>query len=362
MANRGYHSYRGRRKGKKSIVFLLLVLALACGFIYVQRYISYSDDGSIQLQIPFLENVLTETPDEPAAPDEKPQMEVVVEKEPAKEPEKPVEQPVEAPMEVSEYRLKGFSTVPVDSAAVAAELTAAGANGFVCSLRDNTGRVFYDSVSALRSAVTNPAAAAALQELCALADTVSVAKLNAFHDSYFAWANMESAGICQSTGHIWYDNLSYHWLEPEKQKAREYVIALAVECAQMGFDQILLEEMCYPSAGNLHKINYAGNSMAKADALALFLTELRMALEPYGTEIALLVDSRAFDAAANADYVQNSGQDLARLAPLVDAIYVNTADFAAAQAALTAAVGDDGQPALVPVTAEAMAEGSWYIP
>ena len=36
---------------------------------------------------------------------------------------------------------------------------------------------------------------------------------------------------------------SYFWLDPDKEAAREYVIALALECAQMGFDELLLEEM-----------------------------------------------------------------------------------------------------------------------
>lgn len=361
MANKGYHSYRGRRRGGKSIFLLLLVLVLACGFIYVQRYITYSDDGSIQFDIPFLREEAPEVPDEPVIPDQKPEMDLVVEKEPVTGLEKPAEEGIVAQPLAVDYHLKGLAALPADSAALEAELTLSGANGFVYTLRDNTGRVFYDSVAALRSAVNGPAATAALQALCALEDTVSVAKLNAFHDSYYAWANMESAGICQGTGHIWYDNLSYHWLEPEKEKAREYVISLAVECAQMGFDQILLEEMCYPSSGNLYKINYAGNSMAKPDALALFLTELRTALEPYGTEIALLIDERALDAAANAEYVQNSGQDLTRLAPLVDAVYVNTADVAAAESALAAVVGEEPPPVLIPIAAAA-STGNWYVP
>lgn len=366
MANKGYHSYRGRRKGGKSIFLLLLILVLACGFIYLQRFITYSDDGSIQFDLPFLEKEVTEVPDEPVVPDEKPEMDLIVDQGGSAETEKPdkvepVPQPAPQPV-AAEYHLKGLAALPTDSAALEAELTLAGANGFVYTVRDNTGRVFYDSVAALRSAVNGAATATALQGLCALEDTVSVAKLNAFHDSYYAWANMESAGICQSTGHIWYDNLSYHWLEPEKEKAREYVISLAVECAQMGFDQILLEDMCYPSSGNLYKIDYTANSMAKPDALALFLTELKMALEPYGTGVALLADERALDAAANAEYVQNSGQDLARLASLVDAVYVNTADAAAAEAALAAAVGEEEPPVLVPVAAAAAPAGNWYIP
>lgn len=358
MASRGYHSYRGRRRGKKSgALFLVLVLLLACGFMYAQRYITYSDDGTIRFDLPFLRGEEPqEQPDEPEMPQEQPEMDLVVE---------PIEaDPIQEPEEAAAvaYRVKRLTALPESGAALREELVLTGANGFAYVLRDNTGRVLYDSSAALHSAVDAEVTMTALQALCEEEDLLSVAVLNALHDSYYAWANMETAGICQSTGHIWYDDLSYHWLEPEKDKAREYVIDLAVECAQMGFDQLLLEELCYPGSGNLAKIDYSGNSMEKPDALALLLTELRQALEPYETKLALRVDPRALDAENNAAYVESSGVELSRLAPLVDAIYVETDDPAAAVAALSAAVGEEEPPLLVPVSAEPAAEGSWYMP
>lgn len=359
MANKGYHSYRGKRQGRNGKVLLLvLVLLLACGFLYVQRYITYSDDGSIRLDLPFLREQQTDAPEEPVAPETQPEVDLVVEPGPVSVPEQP-EEPEPVPVAC---RVKGLEALPGDRTALGEELASVGANGFVYTLRDNTGRVFYDSAAALRSAVEAAVSATALEELCGAEDVLSVARLNALHDSYYAWANMESAGICQSNGHIWYDELSYHWLEPEKDKAREYVIALAVECAQLGFDQILLEELCYPSGGDLSKIDYSGDTMEKADALALLLTELRQALEPYGTQLALLIDQRALDPAGNAAYVEASGVELSRLAPLVDAVYVETADAAAAAEVLAAVVGEEEPPVLVPIGGEPTEDGSWYIP
>ena len=358
MANKGYRSYRGRRRGGKSMVLpiLVLILALACGFLYAQKFITYSDDGSIRFDLPFGQSQMPQGAEETTAA-ESPSVDVVVEKEQENRSEEPSDHRQLPDSADREYRLKGFYTLPVD---MDAELASCGANGFVFTLRDHTGRVFYDSVAALRSAVTDPVSSAALRELCAREDVISVAKLNTFHDSYYAWTNMESAGICQSTGHIWYDNLSYHWLEPEKEKARDYVISLAVECAEMGFDQILLEDLRYPADGTLGKIDYTGNSMEKSDALALFLTELRIALAPYGTEIAILLDERAVG--GNVDYVENSGQDLARLLPLVDAVYVDTQDLSAARASLAAAAGEGELTALIPVISEGAESGSWYLP
>ena len=149
--------------------------------------------------------------------------------------------------------------------------------------------------------------------------------------------------------------MSYFWLDPAKEQARSYVTSLAVECAQMGFDELLLEEMTYPTSGKLQKISYKGNTIGKTDALVLFLTELKAALEPYGVRLGLLVGEDLINAGSNTE----SGQDLAALLPLVDAVYTTTGDPAGAQAILDAAAGGDG-PDLVPLTA-APQEGQWCI-
>ena len=107
--------------------------------------------------------------------------------------------------------------------------------------------------------------------------------------------------------------------------------------------------------------------------LSCFLTELRAALEPYGTKVSLLVDGRLLTAEGDPAYAETTGLDLTELLPLVDAVYTETADLEAAQAALEALAGEGEAPALVSLTAapaegsdggtEALpAAGNWYIP
>lgn len=359
MGTKGYQSYRGRRKKRGSglVILLVLVLLAACAFIFLQNYVTYADDGSWYIDLPFFRGEST-TPEETQDGGEELQQEVNVvidqpdEEEETDEPPEPV---------YEERRLVELTQLPGDGAALRASLEQAGANGFVYPVRDNTGRVFYTSAASIRSAVADGAAGAeTLTELCGQEGVISVARFNCFHDSYYAWTNMESAGICQSTGYIWYDNLSYHWLDPDKQAARDYVISLALECAEMGFDELLLEDMCYPASGKLEKIDYSGNSMGKTDALAEFLTELRKALEPYGTKVSLLLDERLLAAQGDEAYVSASGLELARLLPLVDAVYARVEDESAASGVLAAA-GEGTAPALVRVVSEAADSGSWYL-
>jgi len=356
MANKGYQSYRGRRGGRGRLLVCLLVLILlaACAFIFLQRYVTYSDDGSFYWDLPFFQK------EEPTpAPDTDgggagQDVNLIIDEPEDPEPEPPAASPYGA------RRLVELAALPADGAALSGLLGETGANGFACTLRDNTGCVYFDSAAAIPTAVKDTAMKGAdLSALCAVEDVVSVARLNCFHDSYYAWGNMESAGICQSTGYIWYDNLSYHWLDPAKEQARRYVISLALECAQLGFDELLLEEVCYPASGNLNKIDYSGNELGKTEALVRFLTELREALSSYDVKLSLLLSERLFTAEGG-EYAAESGQDLTQLLPLVDAVYVPAADMAAAQDALAAASGENEPPVLIPITETAGNGENWY--
>lgn len=359
---KGYQSYRGRRSAgaRLLIAALVIILVAACGFLLAQEYIAYTDDGRMYLDLPFARIDLPGPPapadqtqgdgapedgtpggQEPAPP-ETPAVELVVE--PSPEPAAPPE-PAEEPY--GERRLTALEVLPADAGALSAQLAAAGANGFLYQVRDNTGAVRYASAAALDKAVAaDGPGMAQVKALCA-GEGLAVAQFNCLHDSYFAWENMKEAAVCQRNGFVWYDNRSYHWLDPEKSLARSYVISLAVECAQMGFDELVLEELAYPSSGRTGKIDYSGNAMTKGEALTLLLEQMRSALEPYGVRLSLMVTEELLLAGGD----EASGQDLAALLPMVDAVYVDTADPAAAKARLTELAGENA-PALVVMGAD----------
>jgi len=142
---------------------------------------------------------------------------------------------------------------------------------------------------------------------------------------------MAGSGICQASGYIWYDNLSSYWIDPSKEAARAYLIAVASECVEMGFDELILTEFGYPTKGNLSQIDYSGLGMSKEDALELFLSELR---ESVGEEIVISVEVSEETVLAGGDSA--AGIDLARLAVSVDRICVAASDRAAVEEAFSA--------------------------
>ena len=91
-------------------------------------------------------------------------------------------EPAEEPY--GDRRLLGLDAPPADAETLNALLAQTGANGFVCSLRDNAALVYYTSTAALRDAVASGAAAAhTLSKLCTDTETLAGDRLNSFHDS-----------------------------------------------------------------------------------------------------------------------------------------------------------------------------------
>ncbi len=363
---KGYQNYRGRRSlgSWLLIILLVLVLAAACLFLFAQLNASYADDGRIYLELPYFGRVYLPTPapsqpeeeedPEPAAP---PVQLVIDDPEPTPEPEpEPEPEPVDL---FGEHHLAELSALPGDGVELTQGLAAQGASGFVYTVRNNAGEIFWASPTGQPKAVkTGEEETERLRAFCGTEGLLSVARFNVLHDSYYAFANMKDAAICQKGGYVWYDNHSYHWLEPEKELARQYVTGLAAECAQLGFDELLLEELCYPTRGNTYKIGYQNNTMEKKDALAQLLTEIRAAVEPYGTKVSLLLT----EAQLAGENQEESGVDLATLLPLVDGVYVQAADPAAALAALAAPEGAESWPEVVLMTAEPGENENWCIP
>lgn len=382
MALKGYNSYRGRQGAWRVFftVLLVLILLAACAFLFLQRFVTFSDDGTFHLELPefaFLDRIMGDREDDTQPEQnvnlvigttdeesEKTGEENGEENREDQEQQKSEDEPaVQIPQTkpYSPLRLLGFPTLPGDETALAAELDSVGADGFVFTAKADEGAVCFTSAVAMPDAVNSDAVSGELlSRLCAREGIYTVAKINCFHDSLYAFANMEAAGICQKNGYIWYDYGLGHWLEPEKEAARRYVIDLALECAQLGFDELMLEDVRYPVAGKLYKIDYSKNTMEKTDALVQFLTQLRTELEPYGVRLSLLLPEAEVN--GTAEDGETTGFSAEKILPLVDAVYTVTADAEATKTAMAVILGDASVPTLIPIVEDETAEGGWYLP
>ncbi|MBQ2830608.1 MAG: hypothetical protein IJF15_06295 [Oscillospiraceae bacterium] len=333
---KGYNSYSGRRSGGRGFLVILLLLLLigALAFLFIQRYVVYEDGGGIRIDLPFFKAEDDPPPanDPPPAPPE----ELTV----GTQDEAPTEPPAEedpAPVPLVVGKMVVFDPAILHGGWEAALEAAAqgGANAFVLPLKESDGILRYpSSLTSALAAQTTSADSAAEEALAGLLDSdlYAVARINALHDNAFARANMTAAAICQLTGYVWYDHYSTHWLDPNKVAARAYIVEIAEECADMGFDEILFDEFRFPDKGRMNRIDTSAMTMTKPEALALLADELRAALDARGVKMSVVVRAEVLESGAN----ETSGETVEMLFEKFDNVYVEGSleAFAALQSQL----------------------------
>lgn len=322
----GYRNYRGRSPKWKAVlaVVLVLVILAAIAVIRLQQYIVYDETGTPHL--PLLWQEQPDTPDTPGT----------------------VDITIEEPEQMQ--TLQGFfAPVPLgrenwSHAYRQAEETFA-CNAVAVTLKDSQGNVYFNSAAALPGTVqvVEEETDAALDAVLSLAEQGgpalhTIACLSCFHDPKAAGSDVEGMGLKNTGGYIFYDGNNSQWLDPGKPAARQYLCEIAKEAASMGFDELLLTDVSYPTEGKLDKIYYGDT--AREENLRTFLEELRAALEPYGTALSIEVPAEVITEGADSD----AGLALADIAPLVDRIYARAApeQIEALTAAVEAAEGSAG--------------------
>ena len=358
-STKGYHSYHGKAGAGKIILIVLLCLILlaAVGFLFLQRYAVYGSDGSVRFDLPWKQQT-GEPVEQPSIPD---RVEEQTPDEPDSAPELVVDEP-EEPVKPELTELHGVElseSVLRGSADAVLAAIPESANAVALRVKNARGELLY--ASALQdaidvNAVKGGSGANAVIEALTGSGVYTIARINATHDSLYAFAHMADAGVLQLNypGYIWYDPDSTFYLAPEKSAARAYIVSVARECAELGFDELLFDEFSYPTRGRLNNIDESARTVSRSAALAQLAAELRSGTEEYGVRLSVQLDAATVLAGGN----ETAGQDLAALAGAFDRIYVETT--AEQLPALTAAL-EPYDAELVPILSEAPAEGSYLL-
>lgn len=337
---RGYSSYRGRgRKGKIFLAILLILIILgSVGFIMAREHMRYDADGNLHFDLPW-DKGTSDPVEAPGDPD------VVI-----REPEQTaVKTPVRGTLLAAKpltMEDQETAETPLSEAAVTA-----------VTLKDSAGRVYFDSSAAVTGAVSvKPDTGEALNDLTARTDVTAAARIACFHDPKAANADVEGMGLKNTGGYIFYDGNNSQWLDPAKPEARQYLTGIIREAAALGFDEILLTDVSYPTEGKLDKIAYG--EVDRQAQLGAFLAEVRLALEGYDVTLSVELPETAVLNGAE----ETSGASLAQFAPHVDRLYaVTTSDRTTALSALAAAA--EGTPDFVAELSayDPEVKGSWLL-
>ena len=175
----------------------------------------------------------------------------VAEPEPAPEPE-----PTPGTAIVAGSWAEVDVTTLTDEAAITAaaqQLAAQGAVYAVVPLKDTAGSLYYASQvpAAAGSVAANPVDAAAIARVFKANGITPVAQLAAFRDPAGARADHAMAIRYKGQEYLWLDNKASAggnpWLNPYAAETVQYIGDLIAEVHAAGFDQVLLENVQFPS-------------------------------------------------------------------------------------------------------------------
>jgi hypothetical protein len=196
-------------------------------------------------------------------------------------------------------------------------------NAVVIDIKGDKGLLTYKSDAPLATTIgANDAPTirdwpAFMQDLKAR-NIYAIARIVVFKDNYLARAHPEWA-VKTDAGELWLDREGLPWLEAFHEGVWDYNIALAVEAAQRGFDEIQFDYVRFPTDGRLSNIVYSqpiDDPAVRKAAINGFLAKADQALEPYGVKLA--VDVFGYTTWHRGDF--RIGQDLSEMAAHLDVL------------------------------------------
>lgn len=193
-------------------------------------------------------------------------------------------------------------------------------NAMVIDLKDSSGLVFYDTkvqlahdIGAVRPMFDPKAVLETLHER----GIYVIARIVVFEDPILAEQRSEWA-IKRADGSLWRTWNGLAWVNAHRSEVWDYDTALALEAAELGFDEIQLDYIRFPSDGVLAEAEYGveHNTETRMAAIRDFLTQVNAALAPTPAYLGVDVFGLAFWELSDGGI----GQNLETIVPLVDYI------------------------------------------
>ncbi len=321
----GYGSYHGRSGFrtflKILIVLLMIVLLLAIGaFFFLERYLVYDTDGA-HLEIPFFQWGGSPSPSQVSSQPSPGGGLAVVPSPPVVTPT-PIPTPTPTPEPQTLQAVQLPRTALYDGTA-AQQMASGGGNAVLFDMKADDGTLGYISSLEIAKAAgvsaSDPALNAAIQALCQ-EDLYTIARVSCFRD-HTTPRKLNRLSIKTNSGYNWSDERELRWMSPTNQEVQQYITGICVELAALGFDEIVLDNAAYPTAGNLHYIKKgsAYDAAQFSTIVSEFYTQVRTALAVYpDVKLSIVTDAETVAAGTNT----TSGQSIANLLQTADRLWI----------------------------------------
>ncbi|MBQ7799358.1 MAG: hypothetical protein IJ370_02585 [Oscillospiraceae bacterium] len=170
-----------------------------------------------------------------------------------------------------------------------------GYNAVALSLKDEDGVVYYKTANQMAISV-GAVSGAPIENLSEIvnkikgASLIPVAEINAFKDKIAtknADAKIQYAG---QEGWSWLDAQNGKpWLNPYSDAAQGYITSLACELADLGFENVMVKSVMFPSVFRLVSTNFGPleDTLSHKDVLMKYTLDLKNALNKKGAKLLL---------------------------------------------------------------------------
>ena len=258
-------TWRTRRRLKTTLVILGSVLALAaaawlCWILWLGRFVVYSRDA-VRLDFDW------QTPGSfvAAQPPEKPAINIVY--------DDGSEEVIQRNQPLAQMNGCYITAqMLMDDIAGVEELIRELPKGTAIMLEMKAGSgTFYYGTEQPRATVSSRIDKEAMKSLLSYlskADYYTIAQIPAFQDRADGLENSSSGIHHSSGGYLWAGADNCYWLDPAKSGPRSYLVEIAAELRDLGFDEVVFTDFCFPPT---EEILYEGDKLAALNDAAQYL-------------------------------------------------------------------------------------------
>lgn len=144
-----------------------------------------------------------------------------------------------------------------------------------------------------------------------------IGRIAVFQDPYYTKTHPELAIRRLSDGGVWKDRKGLSFIDVSSREYWDYIVAIAKESHDIGFDEINFDYIRYPSDGDMRDIKVsAEGGKTKADVLESFFKHLHDELAPAG----IVMSADLFGMTTTNTDDLNIGQQLEKAMPYFDYI------------------------------------------
>lgn len=243
--------YRTKQVFKRIAIGILPVLVLAvvasvCWYIWAQRYVRYTADGQAILDMTMPTMAPGQAPEKPESVDVTIRYDAGVSDLEAKELE-----------QMTGYYVEPADLMDLDAVKAQIQALPLG-TPIMIDVKSIQGAFYYSStVSDTRSTTVDVAKMDELIAWLKQQDLYTIAKFPALRDYTYGLNHVPDGVHHSSGGYLYQDDAGCYWLHPGSQGTLSYLTQTIVELRNLGFDEVVLEDFCFPQ--NTDKIKVDGD-------------------------------------------------------------------------------------------------------